>query len=556
MRSLKTLLFILSLTACSVVYSQPVPQWVARFNGLLDSSDVAKDIAVDNAGNTYVTGSSYKLLNLFVDIVTISYDPNGNQRWRVEYSQLLNDEGKAIVLDNTQQYVYVTGYTTNLLTLTDYVIIKYRVSDGQQMWARTYNYALLGDDQATGIAMDSQNNPVITGFSQSILLTTLLPYDYATIKYDQNGNQQWAARYNGTGNNHDRAYAIIVDSSDNIIVTGESIGSGSSYDYATVKYAPNGSQQWVSRFNGTGNNEDHAYAITIDGANNVIVTGSTRTGTSPATQNYTTVKYNPAGNQQWASSYNGPGNNEDRAYAIIVDGNDNVLVTGESMGSGTNFDYTTVKYNPAGNQQWASRYNGTGNNEDRAYAIIVDGNDNVYVTGSSRSSNFAGSEDYSTVKYTPAGTQLWNVNYDGTGNNEDRAYAIIVDTANNVYITGESRSGALLGSEDYLTIKYGADENLVQITSNNIPVKNGISQNYPNPFNPKTLINFDVASQQNVKITIYNVLGNAVAVVVNSRLNPGTYAVNWDASSFPSGVYFYRITAGDFTDTKKLILAK
>ncbi len=558
MKSLRLFIFVFLLCIGTAgLYSQPTQQWTARLNGPLDSTDVAKDITVDNFGNSYVTGYSYSLLGILTDALTVSYDSNGNERWSTVFGGLLHDEGVAITLDNTQQYVYVTGFTNGLLNLTaaDYFIVKYNAATGNIVWSRTYNYGLIGDDRATSIVVDGQNNPIITGYSQGFLVA-LTPYDYATVKYDQNGNQQWASRYNGTGNNQDRAYAIIVDGSDNVIVTGESMGSGTNYDYTTVKYNPNGSQQWASRYNGTGNDEDRAYAIIVDGSDNVIVTGSSRSTSGSGSENYSTVKYNPAGTQQWASTYNGTGNNQDRAYAIIVDGSDNVIVTGESMGNGTNYDYSTVKYNSNGNQLWAQRYDGPGNNEDRAYAIIVDGSDNVYVTGSSRSSNSQGSEDYATLKYTSNGGEDWNVRYDGTGSDEDRAYAIIVDGSDNVYITGGSRHNSLPGSEDFLTIKYAPEIDPILIISNEIPVKNSLWQNYPNPFNPKTQINFDIASQSNVKISIYNILGNEIAVILNNRLSPGTYAVKWDASSFSSGIYFYRISVGDFTDTKKLILTK
>jgi hypothetical protein len=557
MRSFRLIIIIFSFCIVSVgLYSQPVPQWIERFNGLLDSTDVPKDMVVDNLGNTYVTGESFFLLGLFQDALTISYDPDGNLRWTQSFGTLLfHDGAAAITLDNTQQYVYVTGYTNALLNLTagDYFIAKYEAATGDVVWSRTYNNGILGDDKATSIVMDSQNNPIISGYSQGFLLL-LTPYDYATIKYNDAGTQQWVARYNGPANQQDRGYAITVDAADNIIVTGESIGSGSDYDYATVKYNPAGVQQWAARYNGTGNSADRAYAIIVDGGDNIIVTGGSRgTGTS---SDYSTVKYNSAGSQQWAARYNGSANDSDRAYAIIVDGGDNIIVTGESVGSGTNFDYATVKYNTGGTQQWVARYNGPGNSQDRAYAIIVDGSDNVYVTGSSRSSNTAGSEDYSTLKYSSGGSQVWNVRYDGTGTNEDRAYAIIVDGSDNVFITGGSRNSSLLGSEDYLTIKYAPEKSVVSMISNEIPVKNGLSQNYPNPFNPKTQIQFDVAKQSGVKISVYNVLGNEVAVLVNQNLTAGTYSVTWDASLYSSGIYFYRISVDNFIDTKKLILAK
>ena len=546
--------------------SQPVIEWTARFNGLLDSTDISNDITVDNSGNTYITGYSHKLLGLLTGAVTISYDPDGNQRWRAEYDELLNDAGSVIVLDNTQQYVYVAGYTNGLLNLTaaDYLIVKYRASDGQQIWQRTYGYGLLGDDKATDIIIDSQNNPIITGYSQGFLLL-LTPFDYATIKYDENGNQLWANRYNGTGNNQDKAWGIAVDNSDNVIVTGESVGSGTDYDYATIKYNSAGSQQWVRRYNGTGNDSDRAYAIVVDNSDNITVTGGSMGNTSGL--DYVTVQYNSAGTQQWVSRYNGPGNNEDRAYAIVVDNSDNLIITGSSRSTNSagSEDYVTVKYNSSGTQLWAQRYNGPGNNQDRAYAIVVDNTDNIFVTGSSRSTAFAGSEDYATLKYTPAGVEQWVTRYNGSGNNEDRAYAIVVDNSDNIYLTGSSRSGSLLGSEDYLSIKYSVDE-LVVLPPNNqiIPSEFNLYQNYPNPFNPVTQINYDLKEESFVTLKIFNNLGMEVTSLVNESKRAGKYFASWDAKDLPSGVYFYKIEVVSsanvntilYSQTKKLLLVK
>lgn len=554
------------LTVNNEIYTQPVIEWIARYNSLLDSTDVALDMKVDNSGNTYVTGYSYTILGLLKAAVTISYDPNGNQRWRSEYNQLLDDETTALVLDNTQQYVYVTGSSNGLLGLlpSDFVIIKYRTSDGVQMWARTYSQSLLGDDKSIAIVVDSQNNPVITGISQgfSVLLT---PYDYATVKYDQNGNQLWVSRYNGPGNGEDKPTDLAVDSQDNIIVTGGSTGSKSSEDFATVKYNSSGTEIWVQRYNGPGDNEDRAYAIVVDNSDNIAVTGSS-TG-SGSGQDYATVKYNSAGSQLWLQRYNGPGNNEDRAYAIVVDNSENIIVSGFSR-SGTTAgseDYATIMYSNSGTQQWITRYNGTGSDQDRAYAIVVDNSDNIFVTGSSRSSGAAGSEDYATLKYSNSGAQLWVTRYNGSGNNEDRAYAIIVDNSENVYVTGSSRNSSLTGSEDYLSIKYSANE-LVTLPPGEVrvPSESVLFQNFPNPFNPVTVICYDLAAESRITLKIFNAQGEQILTAVNGLKTAGSHNYRWDAGNLPSGVYFYRLDAISniagyprvFSETKKLLLLK
>lgn len=90
----------------------------------------------------------------------------------------------------------------------------------------------------------------------------------------------------------------------------------------------------------------------------------------------------------------------------------------------------------------------------------------------------------------------------------------------------------------------------------NIPSTFSLSQNYPNPFNPTTAIEFELPQPQFVKLTIYNMLGEEIETLANARFLPGRYKVNWNASNFHTGVYFYRLQAGNFVETKKLILLK
>lgn len=101
---------------------------------------------------------------------------------------------------------------------------------------------------------------------------------------------------------------------------------------------------------------------------------------------------------------------------------------------------------------------------------------------------------------------------------------------------------------------------------NNQPQEFRLYQNYPNPFNPSTTINFEIPLSRGVSgeagrgvftsLKIYDVLGNEIAVLVNSKLTPGTYEYQWDASNYPSGVYFYKLSAGDYTAVNKMILIK
>jgi uncharacterized delta-60 repeat protein len=299
-------------------------------------------------------------------------------------------------------------------------------------------------DWANAVVVDNAGNVYVTGYSAG----SGTSYDYATVKYSSAGSEQWVARYNGPGNNWDWAYAIAADNAGNVYVTGHSDGSGTFQDYAVVKYDSSGTVGWIARYNGPGDSIDCATAIAVDDAGNAYVTGySEGSGTG---QDYATVKYDSLGVEQWVARYNGPGNDLDRAEAIALDSAGNVYITGRSMGSGTSHDYATVKYNSSGVEQWVARYNAPGNNSDRANAITIDNAGNIYVTGGSWSTT--SDNDYATVKYNSSGVEQWVARYDGPNNNFDWAYGIAVDEIGSSYVTGGSYG---IGTyEDYATVKY------------------------------------------------------------------------------------------------------
>ncbi len=96
----------------------------------------------------------------------------------------------------------------------------------------------------------------------------------------------------------------------------------------------------------------------------------------------------------------------------------------------------------------------------------------------------------------------------------------------------------------------------VKEENNNLPSNFSLEQNYPNPFNPTTVINFSIPKNYMVSIRVYDILGNEVANLMNEEKTAGSYSINFNASKLSSGVYFYRMQAGSFVKTKKLILMK
>ena len=101
--------------------------------------------------------------------------------------------------------------------------------------------------------------------------------------------------------------------------------------------------------------------------------------------------------------------------------------------------------------------------------------------------------------------------------------------------------------------------NVTVVTSSeleNLPTEFSLNQNYPNPFNPTTVINYDIPEATNVVLTVYNMLGQKMTTLVNENKSAGRYSINFDATLFSSGVYIYRLEAGQFVSTKKMMLIK
>ncbi|HMS33976.1 MAG TPA: SBBP repeat-containing protein [Ignavibacteria bacterium] len=526
------------------VQSQVTTQWRSVYNGSANDTDIVTSMTVDNQGNVYVTGFSKGNLT-GKDIATIKYSSSGQQIWAARYDNAGKDDAaNAITVDATGN-IYITGYTTGLTSFKDYITIKYS-SSGNLLWSSMYNGKGNDDDLSSAIAVDGLGNVFVTGYSVGLTSSE----DYLTIKYNSAGNEQWINSYdNPDMDDIDIANSMILDGTGNIYVTGYSIGNGSAEDYATVKYNSAGNEQWVRRYSGTGNDYDITTGIAVDGSGNIIVTGYS-VGNSSA-EDYATVKYDPQGNSLWVNRYNGASNSYDIATSIAADSQGNAYVTGYSYGDLTSEDYATIKYSPEGQEEWVSKYNGTGGDFDIATSVKSDFKGDVYVTGYSYDPDTK--ENYATVKYNSAGVEQWTEIYNGASNGSDIASSIFSDINDNIYVTGYSYDGP--NSVDYVTFKYSQTVGINQI-SNSIAGAFELKQNYPNPFNPVTKINYELPISNYVSLKIFDISGKEVSNLVNQVQTRGSYEVSFDASKLTSGIYFYKLETNSFSATKKMLLIK
>lgn len=414
--------------------SPPTQVWVERFGNLnQNSAIISKKISTDSNGNVYVAGERYNGADY--DYATVKYDPNGVLLWTAVYDKGGNDSPRSLTVDTTGN-VYVTGISVNVDTNFDfdYATIKYD-TNGNQLWVARYDNG--GNDVPSKVVLDSSGNIYVTGTSLQGGHS-----EYATIKYNPNdGSALWVARNAGVAAG---ARDVAVDLSGNVYVTGGSCDpinqfSCSNFGYATIKYSSsNGTQIWMKMYRNGTSGSDGAYALSLDTSGNIYVTGLSFNGATP---DYATLKYDSDGNQVWINRYDN--GDYDQPTAISTDVSGNVYVTGYSS-NGIDYDYASIKYDTNGNSLWVARYDNGG--YDLSQALSLDTMGNLYVTGSSIGTN----DDYATIKYDAAGNQLWAVRFNNGGN--DVATGVAVDHSGNIYVTGFSQFDGV--DYDYTTIKY------------------------------------------------------------------------------------------------------
>lgn len=422
-----------------------------------------------------------------------------------------NDEiGYGIAVDGAGN-VYVAGFKDNA-TNTDFLVIKYN-SSGDTVWTRTYNS---GDSaSAINVAADHAGNVYATGTTKSGT------WDYVTIKYDRDGNEEWAspAIYNSLS--QDGAWGVAPDASGNVYVGGMAHGK-----FVTIKYNSDGTEMWNKMY-GTASDAG-SHGIAVDEAGYIYSSGWFSNLTN---SDFVTIKYTPSGDTVWTRVFDS--GKDDASYDVAARGG-YVYAAGPSIGS-ADYDSRLMKYDSDGNLVWNKTYD-SGNN-DVASGVAVDADGFVYLSCVSNM-------NYLVMKYSPSGDTLWTKVND-SGENEG-AWAVAVDDSGYVYITGCTWNGA---NSDIHTIKYKQ--------AGPVGVAEKLNES------PLSLEVLGVhGSNVTLSCTFFSSPGTLSFYSADGRLiesftlSSNQSSINWDAPSFPSGVYFARLESEDKSISRKILVVK
>lgn len=346
-----------------------------------------------------------------------------------------------------------------LLCMSGYAVNRSDAAGGDLLRPATTDSPRPGKQEARASVVDSVGNLIVTGYQN---LSGGTDDDYLTVKFNANGTVAWRKSYynNSGGINRvgsDQATAIALDSSNNVIVTGFT-WNGNNYDIYTVKYSGvDGTKLWDHTYNAPASGNDLATSITVDNLNNVYVGGYVQTAT--ASEDCVILKYSvdgptTEGAPLWVVTWNGAANSVDRIAAIAA-GEGGIAVTGQSWKNGSpgDFDVVTLKYDYNGGKLWERIYSSAGAYSDTGRKVAIDLSGNVIITAAV---TYNGSLDIYTAKYSSAsGATIWEKTYGNPTYNDEPA-GLVLDSAGNVYLTGYTFTAS--GNEDLLVLRYRATD--------------------------------------------------------------------------------------------------
>ena len=446
------------------------------------------------------------------------------------------------------------------------------------MWSNTFGGT--GFDNAESVIETDDGNIVLVNIGN-------------LIKLDALGNILWSIGLNGTGKSvvqsADGGYVVTgiasgssgntnimilkVDSAGNIIwrkvsdlsddeegldisqnANGEFIVVGYHHRYHSYSssvliagFSVNGGLLWKKKI--ASGYVDRGEGIKTLSDGNIIVTGSFVSNSADA-GDLLLLKLGAEGDTLWIKTYGGGG--WDTGKKVIETADGGLLAVGNiNLFGSSKQDLWIIKTDSNGDSLWSKTIGGPSN--ESAYSVIESDIGGYIVVGDSGvGDHHAGGGDLWLLKIDENGDLLWSKTFGGGGSDGGRS---IFSTEDGGFVVSGFKSDS--GNFDAWILRFGPEQAIeVDEDHSSLPSEFSLSKNYPNPFNPTTTIEYSLPRSGEVSLIIYNLLGGEVTRLVDSFQSAGVYQKEWDALNIASGIYFYRFQAGDFVQTRKMLLLK
>ncbi|MCP3685681.1 MAG: T9SS type A sorting domain-containing protein [bacterium] len=616
MKSFIILFWLSGLCLSSVIHAAPGDTlWTRTYGGALE--DIGYPMQQTSDGGYIIAGYTKSFGAGDLDFYAVKTDSVGDTLWTRTYGGSLNDHARSVQQTDDGGYI-LAGYTTSFGAGSgDCYLIK-TDAIGSIEWDKTYGG--IGDDCAFSAQQTSDGGYILAGYTTSfgaggwdfyavktdsvgdtlwtrtyggssddwawsvqqtipdggyIITGQVLSYgaggwDFYAVKTDSVGDTLWTRTYGGTGDDHPKSVLQTIDGGYTFAGLTNSFGAGSC-DFYLVNTNSLGDTLWTRTYGGI--LEDIAFCVQQTSDGGYVLAGYAYSFGAGGRDFYL-VKTNTLGDTLWTRTYGG--SLDDTAVSVQQTTDGAFVLGGHTLSfgaGGTDFYLMKVAGDPClfceavTSTPEVPNENGT-----------IQWNLTVTNCGSETISNVFG-EIYPTVGDCASGTQYdYNLtrivtNNLGVGQSFTGRYwyrpilvngvdlaaiAIDVGPAVNDYIASScfefyfSYEWGRPNAEPY----FGPGEWGEMNDGIVLPGVTTLNQNYPNPFNASTTISFDIVQSGNVNLSVYNLAGQKIESLVDGRMNAGRHNITWDASTYSSGIYFYKLTTGDRTFTKRMTLLK
>jgi len=415
---------------------------------------------------------------------------------------------------------------------------------GDTIWTRIY---LRNWSEYAKAVLELSDGFIVAGSA----VTSLGPSrtDVYLLRTNNQGDSLWTKTIGGLYN--EQAFDIKVTTDGGFIIGGQADDNTGQVYYYLVKTDPMGVVSWSEKYGISIEERAYGKAVQQTSDGGFIITGYVDDYTIGTGTGYIyVVKTDLMGVEQWTESYDW--SESEVAYAV-EETSDGYILVGRtySMGAGST-DALMMKIDFLGNLVWTKTYGDTLG--ELAYAVEKTADGGFILSGVTYSSG-AGSGDYYLIKTDTNGDTIWTRTFGGS--HREEAYDV-KQTADGGYLLAGYSYSFSVGGSDFFCVK--TDGNgwvpIKSLKEPSIIREYKLYQNFPNPFNPTTKISWQLPVSSPVDLSVYSITGERIATLVKETYPAGFHTVEWNAVNLASGVYWYRFKAGDYVETKKMILLR
>ena len=448
----------------------------------------------------------------------------------------MGDAGYSVRQTSDSGYI-VTGYSRG-----DVYLIRTNAL-GDTLWTRMYGGP--SSDVGVDVQQTFDGGYIVAGHTASFGGGSS---DLYLIRTNDLGDTLWTRTYGGSS--ADFGLSVVQTPDSGYAIGGYTLSSGAGFsDAYLVRTNAAGDTLWTRTYGGAYNDYCRSVGRTSDGG--FILAGETISLSTPSNQIYL-VRTDSAGDTLWTRKFGGT--SDEYGFSVQQTADTGYIVAGytESFGAGSRDAYL-IKTDPLGDTLWTRTYGDSNNNQGMSVQQTSDGG---YIVAGYTDPSGTGSTDVYLLRIDALGDTVWTRTYGGTL--ADLGLFVRQTSDSGYVVAGSTLSFGAINLDVYL-IKTGSDGLLTDVAAEiptGIPEEFLLRQNYPNPFNPVTIIWYGVPEQTHVTLRIYDALGRVVVTLVNGVQEPGFKSVVFDAGTLSGGVYFYRLQAGKFVETRKLVLLR